>query len=105
MTFSKKPTVRICVQRECCQNGAKRVYEELKKSCCEEADIQMSEHCFRFCKKGPNMTVDGNVLSCVRPGDAIRRLRAELKHTSRKVDGVGSRSIDELNALLDEMIP
>lgn len=100
----RKTRVRVCVNVTCCQRGSKQVYDELaKKLDASECEVYTSEDCFRFCKSGPNVSVDGTVLHDMRPAQAADRVKREIAHPSRKVDTLGSRSIDELDEVLDSL--
>lgn len=100
-----KPTVRVCIHDKCFLRGSKRVAEALRTSCGGEMDISETDDCFRFCKEGPNVAVDGAVLHGVRPSDAASRVRSEVRSPSKKLDAVGTRPLDELDALLDDLTP
>lgn len=98
-----RPRVEVCLQAKCHCRGAAKIREEIVSALGEEIDLRHSERCFRLCKSGPNVAVNGNILSNVRPGDAVRRVRAEIRHPSRKFEGIGSRPMDDLDKILDEM--
>lgn len=101
----KKPIVKVCIHETCAGNGSRRMHEVLCRELGSEAHIESTEDCFRFCKMGPNAAVDGAVLHRLRPSNAVSRIRREMKRPAVKHDAVGSRSIDELDAVLAEMIP
>jgi hypothetical protein len=67
-------------------------------------EVIASVDCFRYCQSGPNVSVNGNILHGIRLGDADRRVKKELEHPSRKTDGLGTRSIDELDDVLDSLL-
>ena len=99
----KKNNIKVCVHGTCCERGAKEVHACLKHSFESNDDVNVvaSPDCFRFCKQGVNVAVNGNILHGVRPGDANRRVESELQHPTRKIDGLGQRSIDDLDDVLD----
>jgi len=82
------------------------VYRQLKGHFDIQNDTEViaSVDCFRFCKSGPNVSVNGNILHGVSPSNAVRRVEAELRDPSRKVDGLGTRSIDDLDDVLDNLL-
>lgn len=104
-TSKKKPVVKVCVHETCAGNGSRRMHEVLCRELGNEARVESTGDCFRFCKMGPNAAVDGAVLHRLRPSNAVSRIRRELQRPAVKHDAVGSRSIDELDAVLAEMIP
>lgn len=92
----------MCVNTDCCQGGSERSYELLRAELGAEADIETTGDCFRYCELGPNVAVDGHVLHRMTPERAVSSVRHELRHPSRmKTDGVGTRSLDELDTFLD----
>lgn len=95
--------VKVCVSESCCQRGSRSVFDVLERDPNLEADVSVSQDCFRFCKKGPNVAVDGNVIHFVRPSEAARRVRQEITHPSPRVDVLGMRSIDDLDTVLDNL--
>jgi predicted thioredoxin/glutaredoxin len=99
-----RATVKVCVHATCCMRGSEKIYEELDRGLSGKAEVVKTAECFRFCESGPNVAVDGNVLKGMRPGDAVARVRREMGRPSRKIDGVGSRSIDELDDVLDGLM-
>jgi NADH:ubiquinone oxidoreductase subunit E len=100
-----KHQVRVCTNINCCQRGSKKIYETLKQSFSEtEAHIETTENCFRFCKSGPNIAVDGAVLHHISPANAAARVREAVTKKTVKKEAVGTRSIDELDDVLDELI-
>lgn len=102
---SLKPHIKVCAHTDCSSRGSDRVYEALRRICSEEMDIRKTPDCFRFCREGINVSVNGQVLHRVREGDAVLRVRREVQHPSKKMDGVGSRSLDDLDDVLDGLVP
>jgi (2Fe-2S) ferredoxin len=68
------------------------------------ADIATTPNCFRLCQKGSNVAVDGNVLNFVKAADAVRRVQSEIRHPSRKTEGIGLRPIEDLDDVLDNLL-
>lgn len=103
--YLKKPKVKVCVNKTCCMRGSEKIYETLDREIAKEADVSKTPDCFRFCEIGPNVAVNGNVLHRINEGDVVRRVRKEIEHPSRKLDGVGEKSLDELDSVLDSLFP
>jgi NADH:ubiquinone oxidoreductase subunit E len=102
---SSKPIVKVCVHEECRGRGSERIYARLCDECGGEAEIRKTEDCFRLCKIGPNVAVNGNVLHHMRENNAVLRVRSELRSPSIKRDGIGARSLDDLDDVLDHLAP
>ena len=104
--MSKKNHIKVCVHYKCCQQGSQAIYRQLKGSFegREDTEVIASTDCFRFCKSGPNVSVNGNILHGIRSNDAVGRVKRELEHPSRRIDGLGTRSIDELDDVLDGLL-
>lgn len=99
-----KSRVRVCVNVNCCQRGSQAVATVLKKAFFEnEAEVTVSDDCFRFCKSGPNVAVNGAILHHMHPSDAERRVRKAFISKIVKKEAVGMRPLDDLDAALDEM--
>lgn len=92
--------IKICTNVNCCRNGSEAVYAALVKGNIAESEVTKSGDCFRYCKQGPNVAVDGQVLHFMKPDNAAGRVRNELAHPSVKKDAIGTRSIDELDDFL-----
>lgn len=100
-----KSQIRVCVNVNCCQRGSKDVAAVLQEAFTDdEAEIFITENCFRFCKSGPNVAVNGAILNHVHPSDAEKRVRKAITTKSVKKEAVGTRPLDELDAALDEML-
>lgn len=105
LSFLQKPIVKVCVHKDCCGRGSERVYEALRREHLSDIDLQKTDECFRFCKDGPNVAVSGAVLHRVSERSAVSRIRSELRHPSKKTDGVGTRSLNDLDDVLNDLIP
>ena len=99
----KKSLVKVCIHADCCGRGSERIYERLTQAGLPDVDVQKTEDCFRFCKMGPNVAVDGNVLHHMSEKHAVSRVRSEIRFPSVKTDGVGTRAIEELDDVLDNL--
>ncbi len=106
MTEEKKSlsqaTIKVCIHKDCCLRGSEDVYNNLKEGLSrEEALVLKVDTCFSFCEEGPNIALNDNILKGVRPFTAVEQVRAELENPSCKADGLGSRSLNELDDVLD----
>ena len=97
---SKKHQIKVCTNINCCQNGSEKVYEALIAESDATLEVAKTGDCFRFCKQGPNVAVDGHVLHHMKPENAARRVKNEINNPSIKKDAIGTRSIDELDDFL-----
>jgi NADH:ubiquinone oxidoreductase subunit E len=101
--YPKKIRVKVCVHTTCCMNGSEKIYEKLSQELGETVDVGKTIDCFRFCKSGPNVSVNGSIMQGVRLNDAVSRVRREIAMPSRKIDAAGTKSIDELDDVLDSL--
>ncbi|MBP6889485.1 MAG: (2Fe-2S) ferredoxin domain-containing protein [Candidatus Moranbacteria bacterium] len=100
-----KSQVRVCVNINCCQKGSQEVASALTKAFAgDEVEIKATENCFRFCKSGPNVAVNGALLHNMSPLNAEKRVRLALAQKGVKKEAIGTRPLDELDAALDEMM-
>lgn len=100
-----KTHIRVCTNTSCCQRGSEKIAAALKQSLrADEADITTTGDCFRFCKSGPNIAVNGAVLHHISPANAAARVREAVGKKTVKKEAVGTRSLDELDDVLDELI-
>jgi NADH:ubiquinone oxidoreductase subunit E len=103
MDGSRKHQIKVCINEHCCRNGSEKVFEALTHDTPTDCEIEKTGDCFRFCKQGPNVAVDGHVLHHMQPSNASRRARNEIDHPSVKKDAIGTRSIDELDDFLENL--
>jgi NADH:ubiquinone oxidoreductase subunit E len=97
-----RATIKVCLHKKCCQKGAEDIYKNLKEGLSkEEALVLPIYECFGFCKEGPNIAINDNIVKGVRSFLAVEQVRAELDNPSCKADGLGSKSIDALDDVLD----
>ena len=82
-------------------NNSEQIYEKLAHDLADTADVTKTIDCFRFCKSGPNVSVNGTILQGIRLTDATTRINREIIKPSRKVEGAGTKSIDELDDVLE----
>ncbi len=106
-TEDKKPsraTIKVCIHKDCAFRGGEEVYTNLKEGISpEEALILKTDTCFDYCNEGPNIVLNDNIVKGVTPFSAVERVRAELENPSCKADGIGSRSLEELDDVLDNI--
>lgn len=69
----------------------------------EEALVMRSPRCLSGCKNGPNIAVNDNIMRNIQPITAVETVRAELCNPSCKADGIGSRDIEDLDNVLDDI--
>lgn len=100
---SKKIRVKVCVHETCCMRGSEKIYEKLTADLAETVEVGKTVDCFRFCKSGPNVSVNGTILHGMRLSDATDRVNREIAKPSRKIEGAGTKSIDELDDVLDNL--
>lgn len=100
-----RATIKVCLRDSCCQKGAQNVLTALKQGLArEEALIIASPRCLSSCANGPNIAVNDNIMKGVRPVTVVQHVREELENPSCKADGIGSRSLDDLDAVLDDVL-
>lgn len=62
-----------------------------------------ASRCLSGCGMGPNIAVNDNIIRGVAPISVVEKVRSELDNPSCKADGIGSRSIDDLDSVLDNI--
>ena len=99
-----RATVKVCLHKTCCQKGAEDIYKNLKDGLTkEEAIVLPIYECLSFCEDGPNIAINDNIVKGVKPFLAVETVRQELKDPSCKADGLGSKSIDALDSVLEDI--
>lgn len=97
----KRATVKVCVCAKCAARGSEDIYRNLKDGLpAEEAVVTKVDRCLGFCKLGPNIAINDNIVKSVKPFSAIETVRRELRDPSCKADGLGNKSLDELDTVL-----
>lgn len=97
-------TIKVCIHKDCCQKGSEQVYENLRDAFSkEEATILKTDECMDMCALGPNIALNDNIVTGIKPFSAVEQVRAELSDPSCKADGLGSRPIGELDSFLDDI--
>lgn len=104
-TKDTRATIKVCLEPSCCQRGAQNVLTALRQGFApEEALVIPSGRCLSGCKQGPNIAVNDNIIRSVQPITVVEKVRAELRNPSCKADGIGSRSLDDLDSVLDDIL-
>lgn len=99
-----RATIKVCLHEKCCRKGAEQVYANLKEGLSkEEALVLPVYECFNFCKEGPNIAINDNIVRGVKPFLAVERVRQELRDPSCRADGLGSKSLDALDEVLEDI--
>lgn len=97
-------TIKVCLHTDCRERGAEEIYKNLKDGLSkEEAVVLPVYECFGYCKEGPNIAINDNIVKGVRPFLAVEQVRAELDNPSCKADGLGSKSLDALDDVLENI--
>lgn len=101
-----RATIKVCLEESCCRRGAENVLLALKQGFAqEEALVMKSPRCLSGCQEGPNIAVNDNIIKGVQPVSVVETVRAELKNPSCKADGIGSRSMNDLDDVLNDILP
>lgn len=101
-TKDTRATVKVCVFEKCVRRGSEDIYLNLKEGLeVDEAVVTRVDQCFGFCKLGPNIAINDNIVKTVKPFQAVETVRQELSDPSCKADGLGSKSLDDLDEVLD----
>lgn len=96
-------TIKVCLHEKCRQKGAEQIFANLKEGLSkEEAIVLPVRECLGYCGEGPNIAINDNIVKGVRPFLAVETVRQELRDPSCKADGLGSKSLDELDQVLED---
>lgn len=99
-----RATIKVCLHKDCCQKGAEEIYANLKEGLTkEEALVLPVYECFNFCKEGPSIAINDNIVKGVKPFLAVERVRQELRDPSCRADGLGSKSLEDLDTVLEDI--
>ncbi len=99
-----RATIKVCCGEKCTQKGALDIYKNLKEGIpSEEALVLKQDNCLGACERGPNLSLNDNLVTDVTPFLAVELIREKLLDPSCRADGLGSQSIEKLDALLDDM--
>lgn len=96
-------TVKICCSGKCKGRGSDRLFAAIEKECVPETIVQKTTECMGYCGMGPNVAVDGNILHGLHPDSAGKRVKDEIAEPSPKRHGLGSKTIDDLDSILDNL--
>lgn len=103
MHDEQKPVVKVCGHANCAARHARDIFERLRVELHDEALVRLTDHCLDHCTDGPNASVNGVLVSGLTPESAVGLVRKELTRPSQKSDGAGTRSLDDLDAVLDDV--
>lgn len=99
-----RATIKVCLHKDCYRKGGEQIFANLKEGLSkEEAIVLPVTECLGYCSEGPNIAINDNIVKGIKPFLAIEQVRAELRDPSCKADGLGSKSIDDLDAVLDDV--
>lgn len=93
--------IKVCVSGKCKGRGADAVFVAVQGGCSDRAAVSKTNECMGYCGLGPNIAVDGNILHHLHPREAVSRLKREMDDPSPKEHGLGSKTLDDLDAFLD----
>lgn len=103
-TTDKRNTVKVCVFDKCVKRGSEDIYANLKEGLSrDEAIVTRVNRCLGFCELGPNIAINDNIVKTIKPFSAVVTVRRELRDPSCKADGLGSKSLEDLDAVLDNL--
>lgn len=101
---SSKATIKVCVSQDCCRRGSEQIYENLRDAFTpEEATILRVDECMSMCALGPNIALNDNIVTGIKPFSAVEQVKSELNDPSCKADGLGSKPIESLDTFLDDI--
>jgi NADH:ubiquinone oxidoreductase subunit E len=96
-------SIKVCVSGKCGGKGSEKIAETLERDCIDCGSVERTGECFGYCALGPNVAVDGNILHHMNPRDAASRVKEEIRHPSPKVHGIGDKTLDDLDSVLDSL--
>lgn len=103
-TKDKRATIKVCLGQKCSARGGEDIFRNLKEGLDkDEALVLPVRECFGYCEDGPNIAINDNIIKGIKPFLAVEQVREALEDTSCKADGLGSKSLDELDGVLDEI--
>ncbi len=97
------PIIKVCTSGKCKGKGSQAIADALTHGCAGCATVATTDDCFGYCGMGPNVAVDGNILHYMGPRDAVSRVKGEIEHPSKKVHGLGGKTLDDLDSVLDNL--
>ena len=93
--------VKVCCSGKCKGRGSDRILAVLERERPTESVVERTEDCMGYCGMGPNVAVNGNILHRLHPDDAATRIRKEVASPSPKVHGLGTKTVDDLDDILN----
>jgi|GEM_PF-1664326 NADH:ubiquinone oxidoreductase subunit E len=102
---SRQAMIRVCCGSVCCRHGSEKIFGVLEAELggSGEAVVRKSSACFGHCADGPNVALNDNLLSGIKPFSAVEQVRAAMEDVSCKADGLGLRNIDDLDDILEHI--
>lgn len=102
----KQSIITVCRGRNCEPRGAAAVWRSVEESFNGEHELKQCE-CLAYCKKGPNVEVNGQVLSFCDKRNVHGKIQREIKKQSMNsaedfpaqsdaIDASINKAIDEL---------
>ena len=71
--------MRVCTNKECKRAGARRIMNMAEQLAGEMEDVEVQEQdCFDFCGMGPNVQVNGKVISGVKTPEKLAEAFANI---------------------------
>ncbi|MBP9751637.1 MAG: (2Fe-2S) ferredoxin domain-containing protein [Candidatus Moranbacteria bacterium] len=97
------PVIKVCCSGRCKGRGSGRIFAVLEREYATEGIVEKTDECMGYCGMGPNVAVNGNILHQLHPENAAKRIREEATHPSPKIHGLGAKTIDDLDSVLDDL--
>ncbi|MEK9151071.1 MAG: NAD(P)H-dependent oxidoreductase subunit E [Patescibacteria group bacterium] len=100
---SSRATIKVCLHTKCYQKGSEEIFANLKEGLSkEEAVVLPVRECLGYCSEGPNIAINDNIVKGVKPFLAVETVHQELRDPSCKANGLGSKSLDDLDQVLED---
>lgn len=93
--------VKVCCSGKCKGRGSERIFSVTERACADKVAIERTNECMGYCGMGPNVAVNGNILHHMHPDNAGKRIHEEIDHPSQKIHGIGTKTVDNLDDILD----
>jgi NADH:ubiquinone oxidoreductase subunit E len=101
---ASKATIKVCIHKDCCQKGSETIYENLRDAfSTAEARVLKVDDCMSMCALGPNIALNDNIVTGIKPFSAVEQVKAELNNPSCKADGLGNKPLSSLDDFLEDL--